>query len=90
VSDVAASALDGRLGPLVRAVVEAPGDDARAQAELALTRALAGVARMHEDGGGQPAGPIAAVLVEECRTELASPYERHCRPVGTYPVARGD
>jgi hypothetical protein len=89
VSDVAASALDGRLAPLVRAVVEAPDHDARAQAELALVRALQGVARMHEDGGGEPPGPIAAILVEDCRTGLTPPYERRCRPVGTYAVERG-
>lgn len=89
VSDVVASALDGALRPLVIAVVEAPDDDARARAELALTRALAGVARMHEDGNGQPPGPIAAILVEDCRTGLEPPYERRCVPVGTYAVERG-
>lgn len=89
VSDVAASALDGTLAPLVRAVVEAPDDDARERAELALARALQAAARMHEDGGGEPPGPIAAVLVEDCRTELTPPYERRCTPVGTYAVERG-
>lgn len=86
VSDVAVSSLDGRLKDLLHAVTEATSPEARATAETALVRLLDGLARMHEAGGGTPAGPIAAVRVEDCRTAITAPYARHCDEVGTYPL----
>lgn len=86
ISDVAVSAIDGALKPLVRAVVQAKDTPERQRAEAALVPVLRGLAQMHEQAGAHPPGPIARVLVEDCRTPLRAPYERRCEPVGVYPV----
>ncbi len=88
VSDTVASSIDRFSKETVTAILEARDPAERERASTKLSTALYRLARIHEDAGGRPAGPIERVQASNCLARMTPPYPWQCEPVGDYPVGR--
>lgn len=78
-SEDAVAAANRVLARLAEDLEQAPDHAARARSKKRLASTLASLARMHEEGGMQPPGPLEHIVAEDCRTQLVAPYRLHCK-----------